>query len=310
MTDVIVGIHGLANKSKKETLETWWRDSIEEGLRTNCGVSNPQFDFVMVYWADLLYKYHLHEDESYDFDSLYNGQPYVKAKPGALRRYDDDWLDSFRATARETASTTVARIKDSVGLDSASEWLLSAKIRDLLYYWDKGRKLTDRQGNEDSAGNVLRSELTAELNRVRGRRIMLIAHSMGAVIGYDVLRDIGRTAPDFEVDHLVTIGAPLGLPTVKSNIRRVRNYNQRSARVRTPTIVVGKWVNYADRTDPISFDIHLSDDYGPNARGVRARDDLVYNDYVSPTGEKNSHKSYGYLRTPEASELIKGFIES
>ena len=33
MPDIIIGIHGLANKPNKKTLEDWWKKSILEGLK-------------------------------------------------------------------------------------------------------------------------------------------------------------------------------------------------------------------------------------------------------------------------------------
>lgn len=58
----------------------------------------------------------------------------------------------------------------------------------------------------------------------------------------------------------------------------------------------------------MAVDTHLRDDIGPNSVGIRVEDDLVINDYISPSGEKNRHKSYGYLRTPELSRLINQFL--
>ena len=106
--------------------------------------------------------------------------------------------------------------------------------------------------------------------------------------------------------QFVTIGSPLGMPHVKANIHGERSYAD--SPVRTPTVVTEGWVNYADRGDPVAVDTHLRDDFTSNSVGVRVQDDLVVNDYVSPIGDKNSHKSYGYLRTPEISRLIKQFL--
>jgi esterase/lipase superfamily enzyme len=47
---------------------------------------------------------------------------------------------------------------------------------------------------------------------------MLIAHSMGTIISYDVLRDLGQEDPSFKVPHFATIGSPLDLPHVKAKI--------------------------------------------------------------------------------------------
>ena len=56
------------------------------------------------------------------------------------------------------------------------------------------------------------------------------------------------------------------------------------------------------------LDTHLVDDYEPNDHGVQAKDDLVINGYVSRKGKANEHKSYGYLRTPELSAVVRAFI--
>ena len=96
---------------------------------------------------------------------------------------------------------------------------------------------------------------------------MLIAHSMGTIIAYDVLREIGHAKnstydPDFELAHFMTIGSPLGLPHVKAKILKERGY----APVRTPSVVTERWVNYADRKDPVALDVHLRDDYAENSK--------------------------------------------
>ena len=43
MTDIIIGIHGLANKPDKTTLSDWWEKSIREGLNKNVGVDDADF---------------------------------------------------------------------------------------------------------------------------------------------------------------------------------------------------------------------------------------------------------------------------
>ena len=98
------------------------------------------------------------------------------------------------------------------------------------------------------------------------------------------------------IDHLVTLGSPLGLPHVKYKVA------QESPFVRIPS-VVKRWSNFADKRDPVAMDTHLAGDYAPNDNGVLVKDDLVANDWGG-----THHKSYGYLRTPEVSKTIKDFI--
>ncbi len=147
----------------------------------------------------------------------------------------------------------------------------------------------------------MRDKFVEKLEGHRGKRLMVIAHSMGSIIAYDVLRALGRERHDIQVDHFITIGSPLGLPHVKYKIWNEYNL------VRTPSIVQ-KWTNFSDRRDPVALDVHLSDDYAPNDYNVQVKDDLVINTYKSPKGDPNYHKSYGYLRAPELSQAIRAFI--
>jgi len=308
MANVIVGIHGLANKPERNKLANWWTQSIREGLEKNCNMPDPDFEFKMVYWADLLYKNHLHEDDTFDFDSLYNEQPHLPAREGALKKYRDGWVDDARALILGVGGAAIDALKRHVGMDALADAVLNNVLKDLGFYYDKNRQILDHQKEKSQARHVLMGELRRTLIPLAGRPIMLIAHSMGSIIAYDMLRNIGRENPAFSVAHFVTIGSPLGLPHVKAKVYEERSSYSPAVPVRTPTIVTEKWVNYADRKDMVAFDVHLRDDYGPNDRGIRVEDDLVINDYTSPTGERNHHKSYGYLRTPELSEHIRDFI--
>ena len=306
MSAVIVGIHGLANKPDKQTLAEWWEAAIREGLDKNCGERNADFEYVTVYWADLLYKYSQHQDPDFDFDDLHNEQVYSPAPAGALKRYKERWMDDARAAVLGGGGTVLDAVKERFGLGSVADWLLDRKMRDLAYYYDATHRLRARDGQMKQARLVLMDELSNVLLPLKGRRLMLIAHSMGTIISYDVLRDLGRRDRDFPLHHYVTIGSPLGMPHVKANIHRERSYARDA--VRTPTVVTERWVNYADRRDPVTIDTHLRDDFGENDAGVRVEDDIVINDYVGPKGDRDSHKSYGYLRTPELWEHIRDFL--
>ncbi len=309
MAKVIVGIHGLANKPASDVLADWWEKAIREGLVKNCDVGNAPFSFHMVYWADLLYSCPKHHDKDRDFDDLYNGQVYREAEPGALKKYEGGLLDDIKATFLGfggAAIEALRRLRFTGALDDRVLRKIK-EVRDLGLYYDENRKIPDRAKHLRQARQVIMDELKNALLPLEGQQIMVIAHSMGSIIAYDVLRDIGRENPAFQVAHFVTIGSPLGLGTVKANIYKERAYS--SVRLRTPTIVTQRWVNYADRDDLVAIDKRLADDYGPNDRGIRVEDDLVLNDYTNPNGERNAHKSYGYLRTPELSEHIRDFIQ-
>ena len=61
-----------------------------------------------------------------------------------------------------------------------------------------------------------------------------------------------------------------------------------------------------------TIEAKLGDDYEPNDQGVKVADMPVINAYRSPSdrtppNKANYHKSYGYLRTPELSNVVRAF---
>jgi hypothetical protein len=176
------------------------------------------------------------------------------------------------------------------GLDEAAALFLQVRLIDLSTYYA-----------EEEKRQFLRGKLHDALLAKKGKRTMLISHSMGSIVAYDVLRALGKENPEFQVSQFVTLGSPLGMPYV---LNKIRNEN---AAVRTPS-VVGRWTNFADRRDPVGVDVHLADDFEPNDRGVCVEDKLVINGYRSLEGTPNHHKIYGYLPTPELTELVKSFV--
>ena len=309
MDKVIIGIHGLANKPEAEVLERWWMESILEGLN-HIRSSHTAINFELVYWAGYLYKNSMHREEGYEFDDLYNSEPYIMAETGALIEHDDDWKDGMRKFVGQILGTSADRLRRTFNVDGVTNFVLSRKLKDLDYYYDERKQVKNKDGNLEETKTVLQAELESTLEKHAGKDIMLIAHSMGSIIAYDVLRNMGKTGSGVRVDEFVTIGSPLGVPYVKSKVveeRLKRNFAD-AEEVRTPTIISRSWTNFADPLDPVSLDQHLRDDYGSNDGGIKVRDDIVENDYVGEDGERNHHKSYGYLRTPELSKLIDRFL--
>lgn len=303
MAKTIIGIHGLANKPPRDVQRDGWIHAMREGLDA-CGTSKPLPAFVDVYWADLLYTHPLHRNAGFEFDDLYDDEPYEKALPGAIKSYKAGYIDEVRKDLQAEAGALTERVKATLGVDVVADLVLSAKLKDLAFYYDDSRRIAGRDRQTGPARDLLQAELVRELRAHKGDEIMLIAHSMGSIIAYDVLRGLGQEDPHFELARFVTLGSPLGLPHVK--IEAGSRYPWDPV-LRTPTIVAGSWINFADKKDPVAFDPHLADDFGPNKRGVHVRDRFVLNDYACK-GKRNRHKLFGYLRTPEFSAELASFL--
>jgi len=270
----IIGIHGLANKPEEVELAEFWYSSLQEGLEKNSGINIDALPFTSVYWANVLYPL---PDTNYD--------AYRPAPAGALKTYEAGTLDSIRAGVGDVVGNGLDWLKEHFNLGALADGVLEAKLNDLSRYYE-----------EEAIRDELRRRLRNTLLDHDGESIMLICHSMGTIIAYDVLRELGRARPNFRVAHLITIGSPLGMPHVKRKIL------QEWRTARTPTNV-DRWDNLADKRDPVAIDVYLRGDYKANGRGVEVRDDLIFNDW----GGIN-HKSYGYLRCPEMSTLVAAFI--
>lgn len=281
---MVLGIHGFAPKPPVEQLSRSWRQSLEEGLGRNVAIAEPRFDFEMVYWADLLHPHPIRDDP----------EPYRRA-PGddPLPCYSDDWLDEM--------------VADVVGI---GESMLDQAMKLLGFHQRTARLLTricedcERYIAEPELRGTIRERLHGALARHRGRPLVLIAHSVGSVIAYEVLRELepeDGEPHDPWIHHFLTVGSPMGFPYITHELSQKRPPN------RVPT-TVRRWTNFADRRDPATLDVHLRDDFPRNRYGVSIDDDLVINTYTDPEGARNSHKIFGYLRTPELSRRLAEMI--
>lgn len=302
MSKIIIGIHGLGNKPSKRILEKWWKISIREGLK---GIQKRYrwLNFRLVYWAHYLHPTHLKLRMKDKKNPLYIEFPYarivqtnLKEKPNEFRKnvlhYLGDQLDKIMLNDDLT-----------INFSSISDFIINHFFADLAKYYTK--EPIGPFGSNRSAKEIICSHLADILNKNRQKKICLIAHSMGSIIAYDVLT---QYVPDINIDTLITIGSPLGLPVIKSKIASEQKKEYiKKVHLKVPENVVTQWYNLSDLRDKIAFNYQLSDDYEPNSRNVGVTDKIVTNHYVYQ-GNKNPHKSYGYLQTPEMAEIIDAFL--
>lgn len=296
---IIIGIHGLDNKPPRKILQNWWRQSICEGLSRN-NHPHRNVKFKQVYWA------HFFNSEPQDVritdetHPLYVEHPYTAGKsdpqspgPSKLRKSSLDILEFI--LDKLFLSKFLFLNFDPIG-----DWIIRKKFKDLGIYYDKrNAKLGLR------AKMLIRQELAQELRKHQNKDIMLIAHSMGSIVAYDVLT---YEVPEIKIHTFVTLGSPLGLPAVMKKIFKEQKKDfRKEKKVATPENIIRAWYNFSDLRDRVSMNYNLSDDYRENSFGVRPQDFVVNNDYERK-GKKSHHKSYGYLRTPEISQIIHEFL--
>jgi len=220
-----------------------------------------------------------------------NPEPYLPAAgSGPLPGFDASAKAVATARVREGVEKVLEKLLTAPLVQNIVRDAVQARYPDLHRY--KHHPVTRRDVQER-----LREPLRAA--HAQGRRVMLIAHSMGSIVAYDVLRRAGRTLPGVRISHFVTLGSPLGLGGIGEIV---------AGPLRVPECVA-RWTNLADPTDyAAEWNTRLANDYRANRAGVVVSDRLVTNGYVNGSGKPNTHKIYGYLRTPEVSELIAEFV--
>ena len=301
MANVIIGIHGLGNKPPAPTLEKWWKMAIIEGLQKhNYKTALPKFE--MVYWADILYDKPLDLSEKDEKSPYYIDERYV---PGGKELPVENHDKRKKIVTFLNRQLNRIFLNDDLSLNYSfiTEAILSKYFSDLEVYYAENTAETENQNFK--AKDLINNRLLKMLEKYKGYNIMLVSHSMGTIISFDVLTFLAQHIP---VKTFVTIGSPLALPVVIGKIaaEQKRLQNGKTHMI-TPRCVTEHWYNLSDIHDKVAFNYDLADDFSENSNKVKPHDFLVVNNYEA-NGERNAHKSYGYLRTPEFSKILDEFI--
>lgn len=296
MSQVIIGIHGLGNKPPKNTLEKWWVDSINEGMNI-LGRPSCKLRFELVYWADLVYDKPLNENLTDKEDPYYLEEKYVQAS--------GDFTTSKKTFRKKILDFLQLRM-DSIFLKEdftmnysfITNAIIHRYFKDLEAYYSE----TDSDGGITmTLKRIVRERLAETLKKYSHHNIILIAHSMGSIIAYDVLTHV---VPEIKIDTFITMGSPLGLPVVKSKIAAEGDFKTKGKQcLCTPPGIQNNWFNFADLGDNVSINYCLSDDYLENINGVKVKDYTVTNDYTN-NKKRNPHHIIGYLRTQEFANVL------
>ncbi len=126
-----------------------------------------------------------------------------------------------------------------------------------------------------------------------GGPFIVIGHSQGSMVAFEVLRKLKKA--DCDVRLFVTIGSPLGLQEVQDELKK-------GGRLAVPECV-DRWLNVAERLDPVALDAGLANDYAKNTAGVALED--VTGLRINPDWKTNPHSGTGYLRIAEVRAAVR-----
>ena len=151
---------------------------------------------------------------------------------------------------------------------------------------------------DKAKGDAMRESLRERL-RAGGGPFVVIAHSQGTMIAYNVLME-----PEFasiEVPLFVTVGSPLGIDEIQDFIKDLTGLKKL---VVPPS--VQRWINVCDPLDPVALDKDISDDFGPNSLGTRIENHVKFN----PDSPRHPHSATGYLTLEEVRQPVRETVDT
>lgn len=274
-----------------------------EGLkRSGYNATLPKFE--LVYWADILHDKPLSLAKKNQNNLYYLKERYIKSSPSFVGENHNTRKKVVDYLSRQL---NYIFLNEDLSLNYTyiTDVIIRKYFHDLEVYYTENCTIENQ--HICKAKDLIKDRLIEVLEKYKDDDIMLISHSMGTIISFDVLSFL---APHIPVKTFVTMGSPLGLPIVISKIaaEQKRMLNGTNHMV-TPESVTENWFNFSDILDKVAFNYQLGDDFSGNTSGIKPVDFLVVNNYEI-RGNRNPHKSYGYLRTPEFSKILNQFIES
>ena len=287
-------IHGIGNQRKPENLLKGWKRALADG---GSGVDLDALGVTssMIYWADVMYEEPSDarpEGESALFEGVTAGEipeldeSYIGEAAGAEKAFIEAMTSTYHLDADDTIEPPSV---DDVDLERAHEleavplpWflkkpLMKILLRDVHHYLfnsehDPGRGVTYKVQDE------IRNRFLDALQPVTRSPHIVVAHSMGTVITYDVLKRVLATP---SVDCIITIGSPLGLSEIQDQMEP--EYSPEDGYPDKTT----HWHNFSDRIDPVcAADPKIANDY-QQAGQETVQDVIVSNDgaFRHPVGK-------------------------
>lgn len=149
-------------------------------------------------------------------------------------------------------------------------------VNDFLFDADRRKAMTDSLAERLSAG---------------GDPFVVVAHSQGTMIAYEVLRHLDPAK--FQVPLFVTIGSPLGMQEVQDVFKQWTGKKRLE-----PPACVAKWVNVAAYLDPVAIDPTLKNEF---SNSTKITDHRVWN----PDAPRHPHSGTGYLSTKPVRAAVR-----
>jgi hypothetical protein len=309
----VIVVHGGGFKPSQEDLAKLWHDALAAGLtrdyaKRGGGGLLDDVRLELAYYGDLA-NAHLERvgkgiDPVLDLEDRRRDLRRLMAVPSKkkFRRTHYETLPG-KTALKEFIADMTAPLLNLFGLAGRALERTTPVLA--AYLADTGEF---RQACEQRLMNVLAPALA------RGDDILLLSHSMGSVMAYDVLWRLtheteGGTAPPGaaagRIHTWISFGSPLANSYVKRHLRGARLAPEK----RYPNNVMN-WFNLSAEDDFHCHDKTVADDFAVMLRRQiisQIRDYRIYNLAVR-YGRSNPHNSLGYLVHPRMTVLVYDWL--
>ncbi len=258
----IVFIHGRHFKPDPEVLTRNWYAALRHGLKRDGNTTAlDKFNAVqktMVYYGDISNEFLV--GKGLQFDKAEDTADRKKTLR-LLKQYSPNHfsLPQAKKIYNNLPGKTAMKefLADTIGEIAAGfrvgKRLISHVAPDMAHYWN----------TETQYGSDVRWRLTQPLAAAlrKDHDILLVSHSLGTMIAYDVLWKFSyygeyQDIREKRISQLITMGAPLADETIKRNLKGAHVKGTR----RYPTNIE-RWDNFAAEDDFISHDQSVQDDF-------------------------------------------------
>jgi len=246
----VVYIHGIWNHPRLSVLKERWDKALFD--------NDPQKHKLtrMARWSGVRYAEPVSDLEVLAaLQAIWQGLTACDVPPALLTEAGRAWQEALRGELGTAPSGRLVR------------FFLAAFVQDAAAYFF-------REGERREIQEIFRSELLRQPGP-----FIVVAHSLGAAIAYDVLHE----GLGVEVTLFCTCGSPLGLKPIQNLLTKPLSLPPGMRR----------WRNFLDPIDPIAL-----------GKKVGFEDAEVVNPDRRTWYRAGPHSETGYLRTPEVRQAV------
>lgn len=300
-------VHGRDFKPSEKYLKKNYNDALKFGIERDFGKNSPTMSrfkdtkISFIYYGDKSNKFLRSVGRKYNpaSDSIDRDKALALLKSYKSNQFTKATYNKVpgKTSLKEVAANVLGVVLAPLRL---ADNLITKVAPDMKHYWTDSR-----------FGSDVRWSLTEPLAKAikKGDEIMILSHSLGTLISYDVLWKFSHYA---EYQHirgkkvdLVTLGSPLGDETVK---RKLKGSGEDGIYKYPHNIK--HWVNIAAEDDFISYDGKISNDYKVmEKKGLLSSitDLKIYNP-SERNGKSNPHHFAGYIVNPKTIKVVGGWV--